>query len=331
MPCKLRFSDKASSRRIAAAAAIATADNTGDLQSPYATDDVGFMDSLMMQCALPYREVKDPATGSLADRWYRKNGRVTVMIEAGSVLTTHGMPERAGLPCGAHARLIVAHLMRYAKRYKTRAVPMGNSMNSFCRDYGIGATGGERGTVTSLRRQAVRIAVAAWRTAVVSPDGLVTQTQSFLCDDFALQLSPLLHTEPATTKRSLRTNHWPSHVTLSQVTFDRLMDHAVPYDFRALAALSRNPRAMDIYSYLVQRLPRIRHPVTLLFDDFAHQFTQDPTSNRRLMMDATKVALQQALAVYPAAQNAIRITRESTGIVRRTHIRMCYARSAITS
>ena len=50
---------------------------------------------------------------------------------------------------------------------------------------------------------------------------------------------------------------WPSNVTLSGDYFASLQRHAVPLDERALAALSHNAMALDVYSWLAQRLHRV--------------------------------------------------------------------------
>jgi hypothetical protein len=50
---------------------------------------------------------------------------------------------------------------------------------------------------------------------------------------------------------------WPSYVRLSDEYFNSLIKHAVPLDYRAVAALQHNALALDIYKWLSQRLCRV--------------------------------------------------------------------------
>lgn len=50
---------------------------------------------------------------------------------------------------------------------------------------------------------------------------------------------------------------WPSTIQLSNEYFASLKNHAVPLDERALAALAHSAMALDIYTWLAQRLHRI--------------------------------------------------------------------------
>lgn len=50
---------------------------------------------------------------------------------------------------------------------------------------------------------------------------------------------------------------WPSIIQLSEEYFNSLAKHAVPMDERALFALSHSAMALDIYTWLAQRLHRI--------------------------------------------------------------------------
>jgi hypothetical protein len=49
-----------------------------------------------------------------------------------------------------------------------------------------------------------------------------------------------------------------SEIELSAEFFADLKDHALPLDPRALRALQHNARALDLYTWLAHRLPRVR-------------------------------------------------------------------------
>jgi hypothetical protein len=53
--------------------------------------------------------------------------------------------------------------------------------------------------------------------------------------------------------------NWSSEIILTDDYYNSLMQHAIPLDERALAALSHNAMALDIYAWLAQRLHRISY------------------------------------------------------------------------
>ena len=57
---------------------------------------------------------------------------------------------------------------------------------------------------------------------------------------------------------------WPTTVQFSQRYFDSLMRHAVPLNETAVANLSHSAMALDIYTWLAQRLHRIQDGKTAL-------------------------------------------------------------------
>jgi len=67
---------------------------------------------------------------------------------------------------------------------------------------------------------------------------------------------------------------WPTNVQLSDDYFNSLVNHAIPLDERALAALSHSAMALDIYAWLAQRLHRInpKEPQFLTWKAVKEQF-----------------------------------------------------------
>ena len=51
---------------------------------------------------------------------------------------------------------------------------------------------------------------------------------------------------------------WTSVIELNPKYFETLMHHAIPHDMRMVAALANNAMALDVLSWLTQRLHRIR-------------------------------------------------------------------------
>ena len=53
---------------------------------------------------------------------------------------------------------------------------------------------------------------------------------------------------------------WPGVLELSPEFFETLTHHAVPLDYRAIAALKHSALALDVYTWLAHRLCRINKP-----------------------------------------------------------------------
>jgi hypothetical protein len=94
---------------------------------------------------------------------------------------------------------------------------------------------------------------------------------------------------------------WPSEVTLSGEFFESLQRHALPLDTRAIRALQHSARALDIYTWLTHRLPRVTKTTKVSWAALHAQFGPDVSDNRTFRRQFTK-AMRQALAVYPTAK-----------------------------
>jgi hypothetical protein len=98
---------------------------------------------------------------------------------------------------------------------------------------------------------------------------------------------------------------WPSTIQLSQEYFQSLMNHAVPLDETHIAALAHSALALDIYTWLAQRLHRIpagkpaRISWAALHGQFGQGYNPDHMSKFRQVF---RVALKEVLTVYSAAR-----------------------------
>ena len=81
---------------------------------------------------------------------------------------------------------------------------------------------------------------------------------------------------------------WPSTIRLSHEYFESLQEHAVPLDERALAALAHSAMALDVYSWLAQRLYRVDPnkpqfiPWTALKAQFGFGYARHEATSERL-------------------------------------------------
>jgi hypothetical protein len=92
-------------------------------------------------------------------------------------------------------------------------------------------------------------------------------------------------------------------VRLSQEYFDTLLQHDIPLDERAIAALSHSAMALDVYVWLAQRLHRINpsHPQFVPWIALYEQFGQGFARIRKFR-EKFLFALRKVITQYPAAR-----------------------------
>lgn len=247
--------------------------------------DITFQHSIFCQTSLPYRN-----PGMDVRRWQRRQGDALLEIEAGRAFHP-GLNDfvDAPLPCGPKARLILMHLNSEAVRAQSPHIDVGESLTSFVKRIGIDPKGRNvnlvRDQVTALSCSIIRLGFSNGIQA--------KQMNAIVVDGFELWLP----------KDDNQRVLWPSFVELNQRYFDSLMEHAVPLDERAIAALSHSAMALDIYAWLAQRLHRIPKPHRQLIpwvavkDQFGQGY-KELYKFRQVFMEA----LRQVHAVYRHAK-----------------------------
>ena len=104
--------------------------------------------------------------------------------------------------------------------------------------------------IRTVKEQLARLAACKISVAQIVDRGENTQVRHFnttLIEGFDLWFP----------KDSSQRVIWSSVMELSHKYFESLMVHAVPHDMRMVAALSNNAMALDILSWLTQRLHRV--------------------------------------------------------------------------
>lgn len=203
--------------------------------------DPAYMHTALCQTSLPYRLTKDRILE-------RKNGHIHLRVEAGTAYSERDdawieLP----LPFGAKARLVLIHLNTQAIIKQSPCIEVGDSMTEFFSRVLSSQTAGYLNghQIRMMKQQLSALAAAEIRFAVGG--NLQKQGKTSLISEFDLWFPK------STNQRVL----WPSTVTLSLDYFQSLINHAVPLDPRAICSLAHNAMALDIYSWLSQRLYRI--------------------------------------------------------------------------
>jgi hypothetical protein len=249
--------------------------------------DLAFLHTVLAQCGLPYR---DPGTRD----YIRENGRASIIVTAGHLFDPK--QKRAvlqGIPYGAKPRLLMIHLCTEAIRTQSPKIQIADSMSGFMRELGLKVTGGNKGTIGMFKEQLNRLAASRMqlmmayesRAVVVNPAPLIKQFDVWFPED--------------PRQRVL----WPSEITLSGEFFDALKDHGLPLDPRGIRALQHSARALDVYTWLTARLPRVKNPngERVSWRALQSQFGPDLPDYRNFRRQI-QIALRQALTVYPKAR-----------------------------
>lgn len=202
-------------------------------------EDAIFQHSVLCQTFLPYRN-----PGNDVKVWQQKQGNVSLAVQAGRVFNKDGILEDIGLPYGTKARLILAHINSQAIKTQSRIIDVEDSMSAFIKRIGLSLDGR---TIKEVKEQLRRLSTST--LSLGFSDGVRgVQYDLQIINAFDLWF-------PKNEKQRIL---WPSRVQLSEDYFQSLLHHAIPLDERALAALSNNAMALDIYSWLAQRLHRIQ-------------------------------------------------------------------------
>jgi hypothetical protein len=203
-------------------------------------DELAFQHSLLCQTYLPTARPKPDILV-----WKRRQGRVTLLVEAGKVMSRHANDfVQLGLPYGPKARLLMMHLNSEAVRTGCPVIQVEASMTAFFRRL-MGKTQDGR-QVRMLKQQLSALAAATFRMGIVEGERTL-QVDSKVVGAFELW---------SLTEEGQRVL-WPATLRLSLDYFDSLSRYAVPLDERAIASLAHSATALDLYCWLAQRLHRV--------------------------------------------------------------------------
>ena len=198
-----------------------------------------YQHSVLCQTCLPYR---DPGEATI---WLRTNGNIRMQLEAGQILDPKTRDfVGVGLPWGPKARLVLYHLNAEAMKQQSRVITVEDSLTAFVgRTLGLDTNGRN---LRAIKGQLIRLSAADLRVGALYAGGAVT-IKSTIIDGLELWAPR----DP--NQKTL----WPSVIRFSQSYFESLMEHAVPLNEQAVGRLSHNAMALDLYTWLAQRLHRI--------------------------------------------------------------------------
>lgn len=250
-------------------------------------DRLQFSHTVLCQVGLPRKHTPER-------RYERSNGNLSLLVEAGSLWNGLSWSDQP-LPYGAIPRLVMVHISTEAVKTKSRFIDVGESMRHFLTQLGLQPSGGRRGGYTALRKQLQALAACRMTLGMTEGDRISTIDAKPI-KRFDAWLLNGLHDG---SQRTL----WPGELELSEDFFDTLTRHAVPLDYRALGALKHSALALDIYTWLAHRLPRVTNPIgtKVSWSNLKEQFGQDYGRSKDFKK-TFQHALRQVCTVYPDAR-----------------------------
>lgn len=258
--------------------------DAGELIRQEPPDRMDFLHTVLCQVGLPRSRVPERS-------YERRNGHVSVLLEAGKLFNGRDFVEQP-LPYGATPRLVLVHVSSEAVRTRQPAVEVGDSMRQFLLTLGMQTSGGRRGGYTVLKRQMEALAACRMTLGMYADGRAVT-----------VHADPIKRFDAWLHQDGLQRTLWPGVLELSPDFFNTLLEHAVPLDHRALAALKHSSLALDIYTWLAHRLCRVNRAggVKLSWANLKDQFGPDYTASKDFKKEFRQ-ALRQVCAVYHDAR-----------------------------
>jgi hypothetical protein len=246
-----------------------------------------YQHSVLCQTCLPFRDPGDQVRSV-----ERTNGLVSLVVAAGQAFhpgTRHFVD--VGLPFGPKPRLVLYHLNAEALRTQSPVIELEDSLTAFVkRTLGLDPKGRN---IRTVKDQLTRLSAADFRIGTVVGEGRAVTLKGSVIEGFEVWVAR----DPQ--QRVL----WPTTVQFSQRYFESLMRHAVPLNEVAIARLSHNAMALDIYTWLAQRLHRIEEgkgafvPWTAIAEQFGHGYVRI-----RKFRSVFLSTLKQVKVVYPDAK-----------------------------
>lgn len=246
-----------------------------------------FYPATFIYSSLPYRRPKD-------NLWVRENGRNRIAITAGAINNPDGTVE-SFIPSGKLARAALLYLTTEAKKTGSPRIDLSKSYRGFLKDLGITWNAHNSREAEKQLRAVLSMTVNFSVTEhLENGDTKITEY------DFIVGRGREIVFDANADMKERE-----SYLLLSDDFFEKVVQKsAVPIDtvaWRALLSETKSPMAMDIYLWLVSRLPHLSQPLYVSWEQLAAQFgsqTQDSVKFRELF----RPALEKALEHYPGAK-----------------------------
>jgi hypothetical protein len=228
----------------------------------------------------------------------RQDGQYTLVINPKPVVETVDGQQRLqslGVPYGSLPRLVLIHIMTEAVRSKSRHIVLGTTFTDWMRKMGFRTISyGPRGSATLIKEQLDRLLACEWMIRWES--GTEQGEREFGVKEIKLT------NEYAGVDR--RNGGFTREIYMTEGFFDHLRQHAVPLNETAIHQLRDSATALDLYTWLAYRLPRInpKRPVAISWQQLAVHFGNEGKNIRKFRQTVRDAWERQVSGVYPEAR-----------------------------
>ena len=252
-----------------------------------------FLHSALCAMSLPVRRPADDQAPIM-----RQDGQYTLVITPKAVVSTVEGQQRLtvlGVPYGSLPRLVLIHIMTEAVRAKSRHVQLGSSFTDWMRQMGYRTISyGPRGSATLIRQQLDRLLACEWMIRWESDSAKGEK-------EFGIKEIKLTNEYTGLDRKD---GSFVREIYLTESFFDHLRKHAVPLNEHAIRQLRDSATALDLYTWLAYRLPRIsaKRSATLSWQQLAVHFGNDGSNIRKFRQTVRDAWDRHVSAVYPEAR-----------------------------
>jgi hypothetical protein len=257
------------------------------------TPTPSFLHSALCAMSLPVRRPADEHAPII-----RQDGQYTLVINPKPVVDTSGGRQSVrslGVPFGSLPRLVLIHIMTEAVRTKSRHIRLGETFTDWMRRMGFRTISyGPRGSATLIREQLDRLLACEW---MIRWDHATDHGDH----EFGIKEIKLTN-EYAGIDHGNR--KFLREILMTEPFFDHLRQHAVPLNEAAIRQIRDSATALDLYTWLAYRLPRLnpKRPATLSWQQLAVHFGNDGRHIRKFRQTVRDAWERQVSAVYPEAR-----------------------------
>jgi hypothetical protein len=252
-----------------------------------------FLHSALCAMSLPVRRPADDHAPII-----RQDGQYTLVITPKPVVESIDGQQRLtvlGVPYGSLPRLVLIHIMTEAVRTKSRHVLLGNSFTDWMRRMGFRTISyGPRGSATLIRQQLDRLLACEW---MIRWESDWQQGEK----EFGIKEIKLTNEYVGVDRKN---GSFVREIYLTESFFEHLRKHAVPLNEHAIRQLRDSATALDLYTWLAYRLPRInpKRPAALNWQQLAVHFGNDGRNIRKFRQTVRDAWERHVSAVYPEAR-----------------------------
>jgi hypothetical protein len=228
----------------------------------------------------------------------RQDGQYTLVINPKPVVSRVGDQQTLrslGVPYGSLPRLVLIHIMTEAVRTQSRHVKLGDSFAEWMRRMGFRTISyGPRGSATLIKDQLDRLLACEWMIRWDSP---ALQGER----EFGIKEIKLTNEYAGIDRKN---GTFLREILMTEPFFEHLREHAVPLNETAIRQIRDSATALDLYTWLAYRLPRLNthRPATISWQQLAVHFGNDGTHIRKFRQTVRDAWERQVSAVYPEAR-----------------------------